>query len=394
SHPWRVERVEMRFEEGAVHIYLEHAEEASWVCPECGRESPLYDHQPEREWRHLDTCQYRTILHAAPPRSSCPEHGVKVVALPWAEISSRFTALFEGLAIAWLRAASQKAVAGQLGLTWDEIHGIMDRAVRRGLARRKAEPLKYLGVDEKAFRKGHRYFTLVTDLEKPRVLYVAEERQQASLDGFWPTLTEPQREGIAAVAMDMWEPYVASVRQHLSEAEGKIVFDKFHIAGHLGQAVDKVRRGENQQLRKQGDDRLVGSKYDWLRHPGNFTWQAWQQFGELRESALKTARAWALKETAMHLFDYRYEGSARSFFRRWYGWACRSRLQPFREVARMLKSRLDQVLTYLKHHITNAASESMNAKIQWVKYTARGFRNPRNFKTAIYFHCGGLDLAP
>ena len=96
----------------------------------------------------------------------------------------------------------------------------------------------------------------------------------------------------------------------------------------------------------------------------------------------------------MHLFDYRYEGSARSFFRRWYGWACRSRLQPFREVARMLKSRLDQVLTYLKHHITNAASKSMNAKIQWVKYTARGFRNPKNFKTAIYFHCGGLDLAP
>jgi transposase len=109
----------------------------------------LYDHQPERQWRHLDTCQYRTILHADPPRTQCPTNGVRVVKLPSAEPSSRFTAMFEALAIAWLKAASQKAVADQLGLSWDEIHGIMERAVKRGLARRQAEPIRHLGVDEK-----------------------------------------------------------------------------------------------------------------------------------------------------------------------------------------------------------------------------------------------------
>src|ERR1700735_2040426 len=107
----------------------------------------LYDHQAERQWRHLDTCQYRTILHAAPPRSQCSEHGVRVVGLPWAEANSRFTALMEGLAIAWLKHASQKAVAEQLRLSWDEIHGIMERAVERGLAynwavRSRLEPMK------------------------------------------------------------------------------------------------------------------------------------------------------------------------------------------------------------------------------------------------------------
>src|SRR5688500_10548437 len=114
----------------------------------------------------------------------------RVVKLPWAEPLGRFTALFEALAIEWLKAASQKAVAEQLRLSWDEIHGILERAVKRGLERRKAEPISHLGVDEKAFRKGHKYLTLVNDLTGTRVLYVAEERKQSSLDGFWPTLAE------------------------------------------------------------------------------------------------------------------------------------------------------------------------------------------------------------
>jgi transposase len=384
----------LNLEEGKIHIYLTHAEDLRWPCPECGAQCPLYDHQPERTWRHLDTCQYQTILHAAPPRARCDEHGPRVVQLPWAQPGGRFTLLFERLIIDWLRIASQQGVARQLGLSWDEIHGVMDRAVQRGLSRRKAESVSKLGVDEKAFRKGHQYLTIVNDLERGRVLFIAEDRKQSSLDGFWPTLTEDQKSGIEAVALDMWDPYVASVLAHLPGAEKKIVFDKFHIAGHLGEAVDKVRRAERKSLAAEGDTRLVGTKYQWLRNPGKFTAEAWAHFKSLRESNLKTAKAWALKEAAMDLFDYTYEGAARKHFRWWHNWATHSRLAPMVGVARMLKSRLENVLTYLHHRITNATSESLNAKIQWVKYTARGFRNRENFKTAIYFHCGGLNLSP
>lgn len=119
-----------------------------------GIECKLHDHQPERQWRHLDTCHYQTILHAKPPRVECGEHGVRVIKLPWSEPSSRFTALFERLAIDWLRAASQKAVSERLGLSWDEIHGIMERGVERGLEPRKAEPLPRLGVDERRSARG------------------------------------------------------------------------------------------------------------------------------------------------------------------------------------------------------------------------------------------------
>ncbi len=391
--PWQVERVELQLQQGEVHVYLAHQNNPEWACAECGALGPLYDHQPEREWRHLDTCQYRTILHAAPPRTQCSEHGVRVVKLPWAEPGSRFTELFEALAIEWLKHASQKAVAEQLQLSWDEVHGIMERAVKRGLARRQAEEIPQLGVDEKAFRKGHKYVTLVNDLKRNRVLYVAEDREQSSLDGFWSTITAEQRASIEAVALDMWDPYLASLRDHLPEAEKKIVFDKFHIAKHLGEAVDRVRRREHKVLKAEGDERLTGTKYDWLRNPASMDQKQRREFAELRRSELKTARAWALRETAMGLYDYVYEKPARKHFQWWYSWAVRSRLQPIKEVARMLKRRFENIITYLRHRITNAASESLNAKIQWVKYTARGFRNKQNFIHAIYFHCGGLDLA-
>jgi transposase len=392
--PWYVDSVELKLEDGEVHVRLAHQDNIAWPCPECGAACQLYDHQPERQWRHLDTCQYRTILRAEPPRSKCPEHGVRVVKLAWAEPSSRFTALFEALAIAWLKAASQKAVAGLLRLSWDEIHGIMERAVKRGLQRRQAEPVPQIGVDEKAFRKGHSYLTLVNDLARGRVLYVSEDRKQSSLDGFWGTLTPEQISSIAAVAMDMWAPYLASAREHLPQADDKIVFDKFHIAKHLGEAVDKVRRKENKILRAAGDDTLAGTRYDWLRHPARMEPKDRRAFAALRDSGLKTARAWALKETMMAFFDYRYERPARKHFRWWHNWAARSRLQPMIEVGRMLKRRFANIVTYLRHRVTNATSESLNAKIQWVKYTARGFRNKQNFVNAIYFHCGGLNLAP
>jgi transposase len=392
--PWQVERVELQLKDGEVHVYLIHKDNLEWACAECGALGPLYDHQPERRWRHLDTCQFHTILHAAPPRSQCPEHGVRVVKLPWAEASSRFTALFEALAIEWLKHASQKAVGDRLRLSWDEIHGILERAVERGLARRQAEEIPQLGVDEKAFRKGHKYLTLVNDLTRNRVLYVAEDREQSSLDGFWSTITAEQQTSIQAVALDMWDPYVASLREHLPEAEKKIVFDKFHIAQHLGEAVDRVRRREHKVLKAEGDERLTGTKYDWLRNHASMEGEQRREFTQLRQSELKTARAWALKETAMALYTYVYEKPARKHFHWWYNWAIRSRLQPIKEVAGMLKRRFENIITYLRHQITNAASESLNAKIQWVKYTARGFRNKQNFINAIYFHCGGLDLAP
>jgi len=392
--PWTVERVDVDVAGGAVHVWLARGEGGPAPCPECQTACPIYDHR-EREWRHLDTCQLQTRLHARVPRVECPTHGVVQSAVPWAASGSKFTLLFERLVIDWLREAAVTAVARQLKLGWDAVWGIERRAVARGLARRGTLALRQVGVDEKSFQRRHDYVTVVSDLEGAQVLFVADDRKRESLEAFWVLgLTAAQRTQVEAIAMDMWEPYVQATLAQIPDAAAKIVFDKFHIAKHLNEGVDRVRRAEQRELKQRGDERLTGTKYDWLRHPDRFTDEAWRAFHALRTGTLKVARAWALKETIVCLWDYRYVGAARKFFQRWYFWATHSRLRPMIEKARMLKSHLANVLTYLKHRITNATAEGLNSKIQWIRYTARGFRNRENFKTAIYFHCGGLDLYP
>ena len=241
--PWTVAGVDVDMPGQRVVVRVD-AGPGPYPCPECGTPGPRYDSKPRR-WRHLDTMQFTTWIEAEVPRVECATHGVKQLRVPWAEPGSQFTALFERLAIDLLRECSITGAIRLLRISWDEGWGIKGRAVKRGLARRGHEVVARLGVDEKAIAKRHRYLTIVADLERPRVLYLADDRKQASLDGFWPTLTPAQREGITAVAMDMWEPYVQSTRAHLPEADAKIVFDKFHVVKHLHDAVDHVRRGEH-----------------------------------------------------------------------------------------------------------------------------------------------------
>jgi len=390
--PWTVTSVDLDVKEQQVVVRVE-AGPGPFPCPECETTASRYDSKPRR-WRHLDTCQFTTWIETEVPRVNCPTHGVKQIRIPWAEPGSQFTALFERWAIDLLRECSVTGAAKLLRITWDEAWGVKERAVRRGLARREPEAVAHLGVDEKAIAKRHRYLTVVADLDRHRVLYLGEDRKQESLDGFWATLTPEQLAGIQAVAMDMWEPYVQSTRAHLLGAEDKIVFDKFHVVRHVHDAVDQVRRSEHRALRRAGDETLTGSKYLWLMRPRDMTPAQRALFQALLQQDLKVARAWALKERFQNFWDYTYPGAAKSFFTRWYWRATHSRLRPMAAVAKLLRRHLLNLLTYLRHRLTNAGLEAVNAVIQWVKKTARGFRNSEHFKTAIYFHCGGLDLYP
>jgi len=390
--PWTVVSVELDVAGQQVVVQVD-AGDGPFACPECGAAGPRYDRKPRR-WRHLDTMQFTTWITADVPRVECATHGVRQVRIPWAEPGSQFTALFERLAIDLLRECSLTGAGRLLRVTWDEAWGIKTRAVKRGLARRGHEVVAHLGVDEKAIAKRHRYLTLVADLDRTRVLYVADDRKQESLDGFWPTLTPAQLAGITAVAMDMWEPYVQSTRASLADADTKIVFDKFHVVKHLHDAVDLVRRAEHRALRRAGDDRLTGSKYLWLMRPRDMTPTQRAAFRQLQRGDLKVARAWTLKEQFRAFWAYTYLGAARTFFARWFWRSSHSRLKPMAAVAKLILRHLPNLLTYLEHGLTNAGLEAINAVIQWVKKTARGFRNPEHFKTAIYFHCGGLDLYP
>ena len=391
--PWQVTNVDLRLEAGEVEVLVEHGSTKELSCPECGTVGQRYDTR-RRRWRHLPTCQYKTILSAEVPRVRCSEHGVKTVSVPWSEPGSGFTALFEAVVIDWLREASILAVARRLDLTWDQVDGVLQRAVRRGLNRRRLQAPRRLGVDETSFQKRHEYVTVVADAERGVVQHVADGRGKDALAEYYDGFEESERAQIESVAMDMWGPYIAATVNAVPSASSKIAFDKFHVAMHLGDAVDRVRREENRALRAEGDETLVGTKHLWLFHPDHLPEERSVRLQDLVKKALKTSRAWMLKELAMEMWDCSNREDAREIFDAWYSWAIRSRLPPMKRVARMLKRHLEGVLNAISLGVTNARVEGMNTVIQWLKRSARGFRNRDRFRAAIYFHLGGLDLYP
>ena len=391
--PWLISQVDLKIHEQRVDIEIEYADDAG-SCPECGAISPKHDDRKRRSWRHLDTMQFATYLHCEVPRVRCKEHGVKTVKVPWAGKNSGFTLLFEGFAIRVLQAARSVEEARKLlGLNWHQVEAIKRRAVQRGLSRREAVSLPYLGIDEKQFRDGHRYISSLVDLQGGRVLDVIEERTEAACKALIEqSLNEEQRQQVTAVALDMWKAYANAVTQTLPQAD--IVHDRFHISQHLNEAVDKVRRQENKELKEAGDRRLVGTRFNWLVNEEKISEEFAAQFEGLKRSDLKVSRAWAIKELFRDFWDYSYAGWAKRHFEKWYAWAIRSRLEPIKEKARMIKNHLDNILTYFKHRISNAVAEGLNSKIQTIKSNARGYRSFEGFRNSILFYCGGLDMLP
>lgn len=395
TEPWSVARVELDVSTQRVDVWVGHPSGLQWPCPECGTVASLHDHSAERVWRHLDSCQFQTFLHAEPPRVKCPEHGVRQVRLPWAEPHARFTLLFEAFAIEVLRETSIQAARKILGISWDEAWYLMHRAVARGLARKEPRFIPYLGVDEKAAGRGQEnYVTIVCDLVGGTVEEVTEGREKRSFLDYLEALTPEQRQGVEAVAMDMCDAYIYAVRDGLPDGQTKIVFDRFHIMKHMGEAVDRVRRQEHRILSAQGDASLAGTRYVWLYARENLPPRYWEDYYALRDRDLKTARAWAIKENLRRLWDYKTLRWAEPFWKRWYFWATHSRLEPVKKVAKTLKNHLYGVLNYFAHPITNAMSEGINSKIETLWKTACGYRNKQRFRTAILFHLGGLDMAP
>jgi transposase len=394
KEPWVVEQVEVSEEAEEVRVRLAMRRDTALECPVCKKVAPGYDQATERRWRHLDTCQYQTVLVARIPRIECAEHGVRQIWVPWSEERSRFTALFEAMAIRLLQETSLSGLCRVMRLSWDEAEGILDRAVSRGLARRSEEEIRHVGVDETSFRRGHEYITVVSDLERDRVLWVGDDRKKATLAAFWSELPEAQRDGITEIVMDMWEPYIRATLAAVPDADSKIVIDRYHVAHLLTDGVDRVRRAEQSVLRSQGDDRLTGTRYIWIKGPAKRRPSDERWIQQLSRAGLKVGRAWAIKEAASRLWNYRSRGWALKFFRHWYYWATHSQLPPIIRVAKTMKRYLTWILNYLPNRSTNAGAEAMNAKIQEVKYRARGFRNRANFRRAILFYCGRLDLNP
>ena len=287
-----------------------------------------------------------------------------------------------------------KGAQAILGTTWDETWHILRRAVARGQARKTAKPIPRVGIDEKAFRKGQNYVALLYDLDRSTVEATSDGNDTASGDACFSQLSEQQIDSIEAIAMDMSAAFVKSARENIPLAETKIVHDRFHIMQMVSDAVDKVRRAEHKALKSHGDDTLTGTRFVWLTAFERLSERQQERFAAVMDSGLETGKAWAYKEMLRELWACPDEITALAYFRVWYKRVIHTRLEPLKKVARTIKQRLANVVSYCTHGITNAVAEGINSKIMAIKRRVGGYRNRENFKTAIYFYCGGLELYP
>src|SRR5690606_36098924 len=209
---------------------------------------------------------------------------------------------------------SLKQAGELLRLSFDQLQRVMERAVERGMRRRGEEPVRGVGIDEKAFRKGHGYASIMADLDRSRVLEVVENRDGEAAEALFESLGSAL-EGVRAVAMDMWPAFMGAASRKAPQA--RIVHDRFHVSKHLNEAVDKVRKAESRELSAQGSDWLKGTKYLFLSGEGGWTDDQRDVFEMVKELNLKVAKAWAAKEAFAQFWQFECPGKAKAFFNNW-----------------------------------------------------------------------------
>lgn len=392
---WTVEDVELVPDEGRVTIRVEYAPDGG-KCPECGARTPLHDHARLRRWRHLDTCQLMTFIECRAPRADCPEHGVKTMSVPWAEPRGRFTLLFERMAISLLLATSRQNKAAEcLRLSDDEVRHIKEKAVARGLARRGDRPARHLGLDEKSMKKGHNYMTVLSDLDAGCVRDVEPTRERAAAERLLQALSPAEKTAVEAVCADMWTPYRQAAEAVLPGVS--VVYDRYHVSGLLGKAVDATRRAELRRLDEKERKLLKGQRYSFLYSHENMLKMSAARVADFNDAmrvARRTSVVYYFKEAFRHFWDQPSIPEARRFLENWCDRARHERIRPLTRVAKTIANHAVGLINYITHRVTNAVAEEINGKIQQLKASARGFRSFAIYRVNILFHFGGLDLDP
>jgi transposase len=395
NEPWEITSIKRDSSIKEVTAIVDFKDGCQLLCPICGQEAKKYDHRIRR-WRHLDSCNHKTLIEGTIPRVKCPTHGVKQIRVSWAEENSRFTLEFESTVLLWLKDDPLSTVAENFNLSWDEVDGIMTRAVKRGLARRNKTTPQNIGIDETSFQKRHQYVTVILDKDNDTIIDILDDRKTATLKNWFKTQEKSDFSKIESISMDMWDPFINAVKANFDDAEKLIAFDRFHVAQHFGKALDKVRAEEHRTLLTQGTSPLTRSKHQWLKNSNRTDNRSRQrkEFLSLSRMNLKTARAWRIKEAASMLWNYSYMESARKAWKRLLYWISHCRLKPMIAVGKMIRKYFWGILNAIRLKTNNSMLEAKNARIQRIKKIACGFRNKERFKNTILFHLGGLDFMP
>jgi transposase len=384
--PWEVKSLDFNVSEKRLDIRVDFQKGASFPCPLCGSPSKAHDTE-ERTWRHLDFFQHSAYLTARVPRCNCDEHGIKTVDVPWARKGSGFTLMFEALVMVLVREMPVNAVARLVGEHDTRIWRVLDYHVKEARARQDFSEVKTICIDEKSYRRGHRYVTFVMDLAVRRLLFGTVGRDGDTVAAFVKDLKahNGSEEHIQDVCCDLSPAFIKGIREHLPKAE--ITFDRFHLMKLMNEALDAVRREESPST-----PGLKKTRYHWLKNPGDLTLTQKTRLRDLKAMNLQTVEAYQMKLLFQDFFEQANPRAAQVFLSDWCTLAHASEIKPLMKLADTLRSHERGILNWWRSGISNGLIEGMNSLIQAAIAKARGYRNPKNLITIAYLLAGKLDF--
>ncbi len=388
---WQVKNVTADYKTEEITIEISFIGKQA-TCSESFDLCPIYDHAPKRIWRHLDTMQFKTYISCRLPRIKNKKGKVVTIVPPWASKHERHTHLFEHAVIDLLLATkNQSKTADFMRCGFNVVNRIIHLSTQRGLARRNLSELefKHLSIDEKSFKKGHQYVSVLSHPSSGCVIDIEEGRNiEATEKLLDKSLIAKQQEKVKTISMDMWKAYMAVAKEKLPNAE--IVHDKFHLIKYLNGAIDKVRKRE-----VKTNEELKNSRYALLKSPENLTEKQRIKFDAIRQANYQVSRAWEVRENFKNIFNTEMDkNSAFHLFFKWMNNAINKQIKEINKVVEMFKKHLNGIVNALISSFNNAMAERLNGKIQEIKIAGRGYRKFENFRSAILFFHGGLNLYP
>jgi transposase len=388
EEPIFIDEIVFDEKEGELHIRMNFRRGGKFSCSECGAEGlPVYD-TVEKTWRHLNFWQYKTYIHMRTPRTQCSECGERLWVPSWGRQHSGFTLLFEALIMTLAKAMPISGIGKLVGEHDTRLWRIVSFYVKRAYSKKNYSTVTKVGCDETSSRKGHNYVTVFADMDSGQVMFATKGKDSGTIKAFADELAEHQAqpEQIKEVTIDMSPAFISGAGKHLPDAH--ITFDKFHVIQALNKAQDEVRRMEQKH-----NPLLANSRYIWLKNPENLTAKQKEALETLRYENLKTAKVYQMKLTFQDIYRTISEPeAAEAAINKWLSWAVRSRLDPIKRFAKMVKTHFPGIMRYFTSGLTTGTMEGINSRIQQIKRRARGFRNTDNFITMIYLEAAGLDL--
>jgi transposase len=383
-----------RADKKSIEVAVRPRQGSGAVCSRCHQPAAGYDRLGERRFEFIPLWGFLVFLLSTMRRVDCRRCGAIVVEqVPWSDGQRQLTKAYMLFLARWARRLSWKETATAFHTSWDKVFDAVEHVVTWGLAHRTLGPIDAIGVDEIQYAKGHKYLTLVyqIDIGMTRLLGVGRERTLESFQGFFTALGEALTSNIVFVCSDMWEPYLKLIREKCSEALQ--VLDRFHIVAKMNQALDQVRAEESRRMSSQGRAPVL-KKSRWLLLQRQDNLAEEQRFGlrDLLRYNLKTVRAYLLKEVFQQLWDYNSPAWAGKFLDQWGRQTMRSRIEPMKKIARSLRQHRELILNYFRAPklLSSGVVEGLNNKAKVTMRKSYGFRTFRVLELALYHSLGKL----